>query len=77
MPQQTHNFLMSLGFCQWYNASNSCLPEFKINGFGLKLILARQKQKVFEHKQVKRVQVAGFGEYEAEVGSEASDAESS
>ena len=61
----------TLGFCQWYRASNSTPTEFSINSFGVKLISQRLKQKVTERGEGRRVRVPGLGEFVATADSKA------
>ena len=65
MPLRVFNLLISLRFCQWYHISNSCVPEFRINAFKLKLIVALLIGKVDNRKKGKWVRVAGLHEFEA------------
>ena len=76
MPLRTPNFLMNLGFCQWYKFSNSTPTGFNINSFSLKWISKRMKQKATEQEEGKRVRVPNLPEFIAEIDNEASDAES-
>ena len=76
MPQRTPNLLIMLGFCQWYQASNSNPQEFNINSSGIKLISKRLRQKAIELNQEKRVGIPGLPEFLAEADSEASNTES-
>jgi len=75
MPDRTPNLLTSLGFCQWYKASNYNPLGFNINSSGTKLILNQLKQKAIVLDEGRRVRVPGLPKFLAEVCSEALDVE--
>jgi len=73
-PLRDPGLWTTLCFCQWYVASNSTPPGFRVNRSGVQLISHRLRRKASEKKEGKRVRVPGIEEFIAVDDSEASDA---